>query len=311
MINDSLAQISIYDEHLASRQKWHSLWITNLIPFFGFIVGIVLIFYWGIGWLEISMLASMYFITVIGLEVGFHRFFAHKSFETSNALMILLAISGSMCAQGPIVYWVANHRRHHKHSDQMGDPHSPYIDRDGAGFKTKLLGLWHAHIGWQVRHNSPSTSHFTKDLLKNKIIFRMNQLYFVWLTLGIVLPAIVGGLLLLNLKGVVIGLIWGGLARIFILNNFTFSINSICHMFGRRPFDTKENSRNNIWLALPSFGQSWHNNHHAFPYSAVLNFQWWQVDLAGNFILFLKRIGLATNVKKPNTDQIRLKKMAI
>lgn len=300
-------QYLINDDRLDSGQWAHAFWITNFLPFLGFLAGLVLLPFWGWGWLELGLLVGMYLFTVIGLEVGFHRYFTHRSFDAPPWLVAFLGIGGSMCAQGPLIYWVANHRRHHRYSDKVGDPHSPILDRKGNSFRRKLMGLWHAHIGWQMNHDTPSTIHFAKDLLKNQQIFRLNQKYFLWVILGLILPALAGGLISWHWQGLVQGFIWGGLARIFILNQLTFSINSICHVYGHQAFATKEGSRNNIWLAIPSFGQSWHNNHHAFPYACYLNFNWWQIDLAGIVIKLFVWMDWIKNVKQPNAAQIQAK----
>ena len=305
--NETQYRLIIENEKLHTAQKIHAIWITNLIPLLGFLAALGYAFTVGIGWLEVGLFFSMYLITVIGLEVGFHRYFTHRSFETHRIIKAYFAISGSMCAQGPLIYWVANHRRHHRFSDKEGDPHSPYINRKGESIKNFISGLWHAHISWQMDHDTPSTVQLAKDLLKDRQTFFFNKTYFLWVALGILIPALAGGLITMSWEGWVAGILWGGLARIFILNQFTFSINSICHMFGRQPFKTREESRNNFWLAIPSFGQAWHNNHHAFPYAAQLDFEWWQIDLGGRVVALLKWLGLASQVKKPTRDHIQSK----
>lgn len=292
------SNIAVKANWLTRHQRFHAIWITNLIPALGLIAAIVLSFFWGFGLLEICLLSIMYVLTIIGIEVGFHRLFAHQSFHTYPWVEFLLSIFGCMGAQGPVIYWVANHRRHHKHSDTNGDPHSPFIYNGKP--MGKIKGLFHAHMNWQVFHDPPNTALFSKDLLKNKKIFRVNKYYFYAIIAGLIIPSIAGYLITWNYKGAIIGFLWGGLARIFILNQITFSINSFCHVYGSKPFKTKEGSRNNALLAIPTFGQSWHNNHHAFSYSASLQFQPWQIDLAGMTIKLMGWCGLAWDIKKPD-----------
>ncbi len=299
-------KISAESNYLFKTQRTHALWVSNLLPLFGFIAGITLIFYWGFGWLELGMLVSMYFFTIMGVEVGYHRLFTHRSFEASPALITFLAILGSMVAQGPVIYWVSNHRRHHKHADKSGDPHSPH--KEGNERYGGLKGLWYSHVLWQLHSKTPNSAYFAKDLLKSPLIRWLNKTYLLWLTLGVLLPAIVGFLITMDYKGAVIGFIWGGLARLFIVNHFTYTVTSICHVLGTQPFKTTEHSRNNWVLAIPTFGQAWHNNHHAFPYSARVNFEWWQIDLGGIFIQLFKFLGLAKNLKFPPKELIERKK---
>jgi stearoyl-CoA desaturase (Delta-9 desaturase) len=299
------SNVSVRSNWLTGHQRFHAIWITNLIPAFGFIAAIILAFYWGFGPLEICILASMYILTIIGIEVGFHRLFTHQSFHTHPWVETLLAILGCMGAQGPVIYWTANHRRHHRHSDADGDPHSPFVYN---GKKMgKLKGLFHSHVNWQVFHDPPNTAHFAKDLLKNKRLLQVNKYYFLAILLGLMLPAAAGYLIRGTYQGAIIGFLWGGLARIFILNQITFSINSFCHVYGSKPFKTKEGSRNNALLAIPTFGQSWHNNHHAFAYSASVQFKPWQIDLAGMIISLMGKCGLAWGIKKPDKETIENK----
>ncbi len=303
----SKPKIAINHDYLLRFQRFHAIWITNLLPLLGFIAGLALIPFWGFGWLEINTLLLTYVLTILGVEIGFHRLFSHKAYESYPFIKKFLAILGCMSAQGPLIYWAANHRRHHQYSDVPGDPHSPHLHGEENWWKGLYKGLWHAHVGWQYNHDTPNTAHFTKDLLKNKMLYKVNQNYYIWVILGILLPAFICMLIEGSWRGFVIGFLWGGLARIFLLNHITFSINSICHVWGKSPFHTNEHSKNNIWLSIVSFGQAWHNNHHAFPFSARLNFKWYQIDLGGMVIQLMKFTRLAWDLKVPSPQQIKSK----
>jgi stearoyl-CoA desaturase (delta-9 desaturase) len=239
----------------------------------------------------------MYGITVIGIDVGLHRLVAHRAFQTTSAVRACLCILGSMAAQGPVLFWVAIHRRHHALSDQPGDPHSPHLE--GDGLRGTLRGLWHAHTGWLFKHQLPRGAAYITDLINDRSMRKVSRLYFLWVALGLTIPAALGWWLHGTWWGALRGFVWGGLVRIFLVQHVTWSINSICHLFGTRPFANVDHSANNAWLALLSFGESWHNNHHAFPSAAFHGFRWWQIDVAGYVIRALGWIGLAWGIKKP------------
>ena len=260
----------------------------------------------GIGLLEVLLLVGMYALTSGGITVGFHRHFAHRSFQTNNIIRVILAILGSMACQGPIIYWVSHHRRHHQYSDRPGDPHSPYFKGDKAlkGFR----GLWHSQMGWILDHEEFTNSFlFAKDLFQDSTISKVNQLYYFWVFLGLAIPALLGGVLSSSPMGALSGLLWGGFLRIFLSSQFTFSINSITHLYGSRPFNTSEQSTNNIWLAIPTGGEAWHNNHHGFPNSAKFGLKWWQLDLGYWAIRILEIAGLVWEVKVPTKAMIEAK----
>ena len=268
-----------------------------IIPFIGVISAIILLWGHGIGVVEVSLLCGMFAVTAIGVEVGFHRFLTHRAFETGPTVRALLAIFGSMAAQGSPIYWAAIHRRHHQHSDQPGDPHSPHLH--GTGIRGVLWGFWHAHVGWLFEPETTDRMRLVPDLFRDKVVFKLSQFYLVWLVLGLLIPAILGGILARTWTGVFYGFLWGGLVRIFLLQHTIWSTNSICHLYGSRPFECHDKSTNNIWLSLISFGQSWHNNHHAFPSSAINKLRWWQIDLGGFTIRALEFLGLAWNIRIP------------
>lgn len=283
--------------------------IVVLLPVFGTVIAIALLFYSGISWLEVLLFLSMYLLTMIGSEIGFHRYFAHNSFKTTSIVEAILAILGLMSAQGALFYWVVEHPRHHKYSDVPGDIHSPHLH--GVGFVNKLRGLYHAHIGWvfDIANAGNTDSLLDQNLLKNPLILKFDQLQLVWILLGLVIPAFIEGIITWSWMGAFKGFLWGGLVRIFLVQQFIGSLNSICHFYGRRPFKCKDYSTNNIWLAIPTLGQSWHNNHHAFPNSAIIGLKWWQIDLGSWIIWVLEKTGLVWDVKRPTESMIAARKL--
>jgi stearoyl-CoA desaturase (delta-9 desaturase) len=276
--------------------------VTVVLPFFGVVGAIILLWGKGVGWLELSLLAVMYAATITGIGVGFHRYVTHRAFQTNNALKTVLVILGSMAAEGPVLFWAATHRRHHSFSDREGDPHSPHLHGDGA--LNSLRGFWHAHTRWMLSPEMTGLGYYTPDLLRDPVIFKLNQLYFVWVLAGLLLPAIVEGLWRRSWAGALYGLLWGGLVRIFMVHHASWSINSICHLYGSRPYQNRDRSSNNFLMALLSFGEGWHNNHHAFPSSAMHGLRWWEIDFSAYIIRTLEKLGLAWNVKRPAAKAI-------
>jgi stearoyl-CoA desaturase (Delta-9 desaturase) len=300
-------KITIANDYLQEVQQRFAF-ATILIPFIGLVLAIGLFRLSDVGGVEIGLLLSMYTLTMAGITVGFHRQFAHSAFRTNIAIRIILAILGSMAAQGPVIHWVSNHRRHHQYSDQPEDTHSPHI-YEGQKF-AQLRGFWHAHIVWMLNSEVTNFALFAKDLLQDRAIAKVNQLYLTWVILGLAIPTFLGGVLTATWIGALQGFLWGGLVRIFLAHHATWSINSINHLYGSRPFDTREKSTNNIWLAIPTFGEAWHNNHHAFPNSAKFGLQWWHVDLGYWVIRVLEVLGLVWDVKAPTEGMIEAKKFA-
>ena len=268
-----------------------------ILPFLGFVAVIASLWGRGFSWVDGGLLLGMYMLTAVGITVGYHRLFTHRAFETNRVVQFLLAVFGSMAVEGPLLKWVAVHRRHHQHSDTHKDPHSPHVQ--GDGLLGLLRGLWHAHMGWFFLPDPPNLPHYVKDLHQSGTLRIANALFPLWVTLGVLIPAALGGLLTGTWLGVVTGLLWGGLARIFLVHHVTWSINSICHLWGSQPFRTGDHSRNNFIFGALGFGEGWHNNHHAFPSSARLGLRWWQIDLGYWFICVLAWLGLASRVKTP------------
>jgi stearoyl-CoA desaturase (delta-9 desaturase) len=260
---------------------------------------IVCLWGWGFRWVELGLLLGMYIATALGITVGFHRLFTHQAFETNWLIQCILAILGSMAVQGPLLKWVALHRRHHQRSDQEEDPHSPH--HQGGGLLGLVRGAWHAHLGWIFKPDPPNLSHYIKDLRQSSLARTLSALFPVWVAVGLVIPALLGGLLTLSWTGAFLGLLWGGLARIFLVHHVTWSVNSICHMWGRRSYQTADQSRNNWLLGILALGEGWHNNHHAFPTSARHGLRWWQLDVSYGVIRVLAVLGVAWKVKVPMT----------
>jgi stearoyl-CoA desaturase (delta-9 desaturase) len=287
-------------QYVARLQRFHVL-VCNVLPLLGTLLAIVLIPWIRPGWVELSLAVTMWALSLgVGGTVGFHRHFTHRAFDAKPWVRNTLAILGSMAAQGPVVAWVVTHRRHHEFSDETGDPHSPQLH--GSGFCNSLQGLWHAHAGWLWSHDMPNPAYYAPDLLKDRRIVWINRTYYYWVVLGIVIPTVAGGLILGTWEGAFASFLWGGFARIILTAQFVWSINSICHMFGTRPYATDEKSRNNIWLAIPSFGEAWHNNHHAYPTSAAFGHRWWELDLGWLVVRGLKAMGLVWNVRLPKPE---------
>ena len=267
-----------------------------VLPFLAFIAAIVLLWNRIVDWSDLAVLAVMYFLAGFGVTVGFHRLLTHRSFQTFKPVEYLLAALGSMAVQGPVISWVADHRKHHAHTDEEGDPHSPHVGHAG-GLKGSLQGLWHAHMGWLFdSHGRAEAKRYARDLVEDPGMRAINRNFLAIVFVGLALPFGLGYAIDGTLVGGLTGLLWGGFVRIFMLHHVTWSINSVCHFFGRRRFDVDDHSTNVLWLALPSMGESWHHNHHAFPRSARHGLRWWEIDLTGLVIRAMKRLRLAWNV---------------
>jgi stearoyl-CoA desaturase (Delta-9 desaturase) len=266
---------------------------------------------WGgaLHWPDLVALALVYLLTGLGVTVGFHRLLTHRSFRTSAPLRGLLAALGSAAVQGPVIEWVANHRKHHRFSDRPGDPHSPHVGH-GGGWRGALAGLYHAHVGWILRGDAlANRERYARDLLADPVVSFVDRTFLLWVLAGLALPFALGAALSGTLVGGLTALLWGGVVRMFLLHHATFSINSLCHFFGRRRFATADESRNLLWLALPTLGEAWHNNHHAFPTSARHGLRWWQLDPSAWLIAALARAGLAWDVVRIS-DERELDKLA-
>ncbi len=254
---------------------------------------------------DLAIAVTMYLLTAVGITVGFHRLLTHRSFQTSKPAEYLFAVLGSMAVQGPVISWVADHRKHHAHTDEEGDPHSPHIGHDG-GVRGVLAGLWHAHTGWLMSTQGRADwRRYAPDLYEDRGMRTISRHFVPILTIGLLLPALAGFLVSGNLAGAATGLLWGGLVRVFFVHHVTWSVNSVCHFLGSRRFDTEDRSTNVFWLALPSLGESWHHNHHAFPRSATHGLRRWELDPSALLIAAMERIGLAHNVVRISPERQR------
>jgi stearoyl-CoA desaturase (Delta-9 desaturase) len=264
---------------------------------------------WGgaLRWQDLVVLAITYTLTGVGITVGYHRLFTHRSFKTSRALRAVLAVLGSMAVEGPVIEWVSTHRKHHRFSDEDGDPHSPHVHRP-PGWRGALRGLAHAHVGWMFRgKDMANPARYAKDVLADRDLLFISRTFPLWALVGLAVPFGLGMALTGSIAGGLTGLLWGGAVRIFLLHHITFSINSLCHYFGRRPFSTGDQSRNLAWLAPLAFGEAWHNNHHAFPTSASHGLSRRQLDPGGWLISAMERCHLAWDVVRidPERQQAR------
>lgn len=237
-----------------------------------------------------------YFLTMLGITVGYHRLLAHRAFATSATVTSILIIFAGMAAQGSAVYWVSNHRRHHQCAERIGDPHSPHIS--GTQSLHGWRGFWHAHVGWSFSHDLTSPTRYAPDLLQHPAVRWTNRRYFWWVALGLIAAVLSGALIERSWRGAWCGLVWGAGVRLFLSYHMTGAINSITHLFGYRPFATPDRSRNNFWLGIPTLGESWHNNHHAYPRAAFFGQDWWEVDLGGLLIRVLRALGLVWGVRE-------------
>ena len=272
-----------------------------VVPFVAFLGALVLLWNRAVGPLDLAILALMYLLAGIGVTVGFHRLLTHRAFETHRPLKYAFAVLGSLSVQGPVITWVADHRKHHAHTDEEGDPHSPHVGH-GSG----LRGLLHAHMGWLMNNmGRAQRRRYAPELMEDAGMRKINRSFELIVLAGLAIPFALGYLLGGTLTAALTALLWGGFVRIFLLHHVTWSINSVCHFFGRRRFATDDQSTNVFWLALPSLGESWHHNHHAFPRSAQQGLRRWELDPSGALIALLERFGLAWNVVRITPERQR------
>ena len=249
--------------------------VVVVLPFLATLFAIVLLWQRAVNWTDIALLITFDVIAGLGVTVGYHRMLTHRSFQPHPIVKFIFLAFGSMAVEGPGLEWAATHIKHHAHSDREGDPHSP------------VEGFWHAHLGWMFRINDADPNVYCRNLVKDPMVVFMSKTFFLWVILSLAIPFAIGGWT---------GLLWGGLVRIFFTHHITWSVNSVCHTFGKREFETRDRSRNEWVVGLLGFGEGWHNNHHAFPRSAFHGLHWWQFDLSGYVIWTLERVGLVHEV---------------
>src|SRR5215213_7227486 len=267
-----------------------------VIPFIATLTAIVLLWNSWVTAADLIIAAVMYVLTAVGITVGFHRQLTHRAFQTSKPLEYTFAVLGSMAVQGPVIAWVADHRKHHAHTDEEGDPHSPHVSPDG-GVQGVFHGLWHAHTGWLMSSQGRADwKKYAPDLYEDQGMRFINRHFGFLVYMSLAIPALAGFLVTGTFVGALTALLWGGFVRIFFVHHITWSVNSVCHFLGTRRFATDDRSTNVFWLALPSLGESWHHNHHAFPRSAVHGLRRWELDPSALVIRAMERIGLAWNV---------------
>jgi stearoyl-CoA desaturase (Delta-9 desaturase) len=272
------------------------------VPLLALLAAIPLAWGWGLGWHDIVIAFVFYVVTGMGITMGFHRHFTHSSFKAARPLRVSLAIAGSLAIEGPVLVWVADHRRHHKYSDKEGDPHSPW--RFGNDWKALTKGFLYAHMGWMFNPNRTSQEKFCPDLLADPPIRRVSSTFPLWVAVSLLAPALIGGLWSMSLAGALTAFFWASLVRICLLHHVTWSINSVCHTFGNEDFDVRDKSRNVAWLAIPSFGESWHNLHHSDPTCARHGALEGQIDISARAIWIAEKLGWAWDVRWPDEERL-------
>ena len=288
-----------------SRKEQLALGAFIVVPFLAVLAAVPIAWGGWLGWTDLAIMAGMYWFTGHGITVGFHRLFTHKSFKPNRFVKNALAIAGSMAIQGPIVRWVADHRKHHKFSDRDGDPHSPW--KYGTNLRALWKGFWHAHMMWLFDTEQTVQRKYAPDLLKDRDLVRISKNFWAFVLLSMLLPPALGGLLTWSWQGALTAFFWGSLVRVALLHHVTWSINSICHTIGDRPFVSRDKSANVWWLAIPSMGESWHNLHHADPTCARHGVQRGQLDTSARLIWLLEKAGWVTEVRWPVADRIQSK----
>src|SRR5437868_1550518 len=277
-------------------------------PLVAFVTAIPLAWGWGLGWSDVIIASVFYVISGLAVTVGLHRYFTHGSFKTGRALKIALGIAGSLALEMSVLDWVATHRKHHKFSDKEGDPHSPW--RFGPGFVAVTKGLMYAHMGWLFESERTNREKYAPDLMKDPDIIKLHRWFPALALTSMLLPAVLGGPLILSWQGALTAFFWGTLVRIGLLHHVTWSINSICHVFGEETFEVRDKSRNVWWLAIPSFGESWHNLHHSDPTAARHGALKGQIDLSAEVIRIFERLGWAHDVRWPSAERLAAKRIA-
>ncbi|GAB2455459.1 acyl-CoA desaturase [Jatrophihabitans fulvus] len=289
------------------RGEQAMLYVFVVVPFLAFLAAVPVAWGWGLGWTDVALFLAFYVVSGLGITVGYHRLFTHNSFKANRPLRAALAIAGSLAVEGPVIRWVADHRRHHKYSDHEGDPHSPW--RFGDTKAGLVKGFWFAHIGWLFDLEHTNREKYTPDLMNDKDIRAVEKLFPVWVLVSMFLPPLLGGLITMSWAGALSAFFWASLVRVFLLHHVTWSINSVCHMIGDRPFAARDRSANFWPLAILSFGESWHNMHHADPTAARHGVLRGQLDSSARTIWLFEKLGWATDVRWPKPE--RLEKLRV
>jgi stearoyl-CoA desaturase (delta-9 desaturase) len=286
--------------------------IVVLLPLLAFAAAVSLSWSVAFDWVHLGIMGFMCVVSGLGITVGYHRLCTHGSFQTPGPVRYLLAAAGSMAVQGPVISWCGDHRRHHQHSDSEGDPHSPHMHEGGSwgeGLWATVRGAFHAHVGWLLldRGERTTDARYTADLRRDPWLVMADRHFLLWVILGLVIPALLGGVLTQTWWGALMGLLWGGLTRVLLVHHVTWSVNSICHLWGSRPYQSHDESRNNAVVGVLALGEGWHNNHHAFPTSARHGLEWWQLDVSYLLIRAMALVGLARKIRRPDAQRKAMK----
>ncbi|RZS87420.1 stearoyl-CoA desaturase (delta-9 desaturase) [Motilibacter rhizosphaerae] len=291
------------------KQTWEQIALAVFIavPFLALITAVPVMWGWGLGWTDLGLLLFFYFLSGFGITGGFHRYYTHGSFKAKRPLRIALAVLGSLAIEGPVIRWVADHRKHHKFSDKEGDPHSPW--RFGEDLPSLLKGLFYAHMGWLFDVEQTNQAQYAPDLLKDKDVARVSRSFPYIVAASLAVPALLGGLLTWSWQGIFTAFFWASLVRVALLHHVTWSINSICHAIGEREFKSRDRSGNVWWLAIPSLGESWHNLHHADPTCARHGVERGQIDITARTIWAFEKLGWAYDVRWPKRERVDAKRI--
>jgi stearoyl-CoA desaturase (delta-9 desaturase) len=293
------------DAEPTSRLDKFLVGVFVIVPLLAVAAAVPLAWGWGLGWHDIVIALVFYVISGIGISMGFHRYFTHSSFKAVRGLKIAMAIAGSLAIEGEVLVWVADHRRHHKYSDKEGDPHSPW--RFGNDWKALTKGLAFAHVGWLFSSDHTSQEKFVPDLLADPDIRAVSRWFPGLVAVTLLAPALIGGLWSMSWAGALTAFFWASLVRICLLHHTTWSINSVCHTFGNEDFEVRDKSRNVAWLAIPSFGESWHNLHHSDPTCARHGALKGQIDISARVIAWAETLGWAYDVRWPDGERLSAK----
>jgi stearoyl-CoA desaturase (delta-9 desaturase) len=307
---DRVSHDADHPSHRMPIAQQVTMFLSVVGPIAGLVTAMALLWHRGpasIGWPEVVAMIGMYTLCGFGVTIGYHRLYTHRSFETNRTIRTILAICASMAAQGALIRWCATHRRHHQQADKHGDPHSPHVHGD-TSFDF-LRGMWHAHMGWLFHRDAPDTARSIPDLLADPMLVLVDRLYFPLVFLGILIPGAFVGVVTHTWYGFFSGMIWGGVMRICLLQHVTWSINSVCHVWGRRPYRSGDESANNWLFGLLALGEGWHNNHHAFPTSARQGLRWYQFDSSWLVIRALALLGLVKNIRTPSAAALEAKRV--
>lgn len=305
---DPPLEVATWGGDIQSRKEQVALGIFIVVPFLAVLAMVPVAWGGWLSWTDVAIMVAMYWLTGHGITVGFHRLFTHKSYKPNRAVKVFWAIAGSMAIQGPVIRWVADHRKHHKFSDRDGDPHSPW--RYGNDLKALAKGFWYAHMMWLFNPEQTPQRKYAPDLMKDRDLVRISKQFPMWVAVSLALPLVLGGLLTWSWQGALTAFFWGSLVRVSLLHHVTWSINSICHTVGERPFVSRDKSANVWWLAIPSMGESWHNLHHADPTCARHGVLRGQVDTSARVIWAMEKLGWVDDVRWPVKSRIDAKLVA-